>query len=56
MNYARGEERTLSPRTHLGREVVDFNADAAAVSNTGRTIVAIDPPAFLARPLKASLD
>lgn len=30
----------------MGREVVDFNADARAITNTGHTIVAIDPAAF----------
>jgi LDH2 family malate/lactate/ureidoglycolate dehydrogenase len=30
----------------MGREVIDFNADKRAVTNTGHTIVAIDPAAF----------
>jgi LDH2 family malate/lactate/ureidoglycolate dehydrogenase len=30
----------------MGREVIDFNADDSSVTNTGHTIVAIDPAAF----------
>jgi L-2-hydroxycarboxylate dehydrogenase (NAD+) len=30
----------------MGRDVIDFNADDASVTNTGHTIVAIDPSAF----------
>src|SRR3954470_6366159 len=30
----------------MGRDVVDFNADAATATNTGQAIVAIDPAAF----------
>jgi L-2-hydroxycarboxylate dehydrogenase (NAD+) len=30
----------------MGRDVIDFNADDASVTNTGHTIVAIDPAAF----------
>ena len=30
----------------MGRDVVDFNADDASVTNTGHTIIAIDPAAF----------
>ncbi|HEX4779215.1 MAG TPA: Ldh family oxidoreductase [Usitatibacter sp.] len=30
----------------MGRDVVDFNADAATATNTGQAVVAIDPSAF----------
>jgi LDH2 family malate/lactate/ureidoglycolate dehydrogenase len=30
----------------MGRDVIDFNKDARSVTNTGQTIVAIDPAAF----------
>jgi LDH2 family malate/lactate/ureidoglycolate dehydrogenase len=30
----------------MGRDVIDFNADAASATNTGQAIVAIDPAAF----------
>jgi len=30
----------------MGKEVIDFNADAASPTNTGQAIVAIDPAAF----------
>jgi LDH2 family malate/lactate/ureidoglycolate dehydrogenase len=30
----------------MGRDVVDFNADAKSATNTGHAIVAIDPAAF----------
>jgi len=30
----------------MGRDVVDFNADAASATNTGQAVVAIDPAAF----------
>jgi LDH2 family malate/lactate/ureidoglycolate dehydrogenase len=30
----------------MGKEVIDFNADTASVTNTGQAIVAIDPSAF----------
>jgi len=30
----------------MGRDVIDFNADEASVTNTGHVIVAIDPAAF----------
>src|SRR5256885_8436748 len=30
----------------MGRDVVDFNADAQSATNTGQAVVAIDPSAF----------
>jgi L-2-hydroxycarboxylate dehydrogenase (NAD+) len=30
----------------MGKDVIDFNADAASPTNTGQAIVAIDPAAF----------
>ncbi len=41
----------------MGRDVIDFNADAASPTNTGQTIVAIDPAAFGdVAEFKASVD
>ena len=41
----------------MGKDVIDFNQDAASATNTGQAIVAIDPAAFgdLAR-FKSSVD
>jgi len=33
-------------RAAMGKDVIDFNADAASPTNTGQAIVAIDPSAF----------
>jgi LDH2 family malate/lactate/ureidoglycolate dehydrogenase len=30
----------------MGKDVIDFNADAATPTNTGQAVVAIDPSAF----------